>query len=79
MDARPEGSWERFIKLLYFTGKGNEESKAAGCSTQEPCLFVKSLPKSFLCFLNVEEIVERKQIRLSYQGSNRLKNSTIPG
>ena len=55
VDARPEGSWERFIKSLYFTGEGNADSKAAGLSTQDPRHSVKSLPKSFLCFLNIEE------------------------
>lgn len=54
VDARPEGSWERFIKSLYFIGEGNEESKAAGFGTQDPRRS-KSLSKSFLCFLNIEE------------------------
>ena len=40
---------------LYFTGEGNADSKAAGLSTQDPRHSVKSLPKSFLCFLNIEE------------------------
>lgn len=54
VDARPEGSWERFIKSLYFIGEGNEDSKAAGLGTQEPCRS-ESLSKPFLCFLNTEE------------------------
>lgn len=32
----PEGSWERFIKLPYFTGEVSEESVTAGSSTQVP-------------------------------------------
>ena len=49
-----KGAGSVSLSRFYFIGEGNEESKAAGFGTQEPRRS-KSLSKSFLCFLNIEE------------------------